>query len=332
MSDDAASQARGNNSREAEAAGAGGERCGAASREPMGTEHRPGFPRVAGIQARLAVALALAGVTLLVEIVGGLLANSLALLADAVHVFSDVAALGLALFAVGIARRPPTSRRTYGYYRAEILAALANGAALIAIAILLVVEAYRRFREPPAVQGGLMMAFAAGGLAANLVSLRLLSAGTSESLNLRGAWLHVLTDTLGSIGALAGGGLIWAFHWHWADPVISVAIGLLVIYSAWELLAEAVAVLLEGAPGHIDVDHVREAIVAAPRVAGLHDLHVWTVGTGLTALSCHVVVEECLPHPKLLGELQALLHDRFGIDHATLQLEPIGFWEKAAVC
>jgi cobalt-zinc-cadmium efflux system protein len=276
---------------------------------------------------RLTVTLALAGGYMVAEVVGGLLTNSLALLADAGHMLSDVAALGLSLFAVRLAERPATPTRTYGYHRAEILAALANGATLLAICVFILIEAYERLWNPPDVRGGTMMAIAAGGLGVNLIGLWVLGGGKSESLNIRGAWLHVLTDALGSVGALVAGALIWAFRWEWADPVASVLISLLVVYSGWHILTEAVSVLMESAPGGIDVDEVRNAIRAAPGVAGVHDLHVWAITSGMNALSVHVIAENGRPPAELLRELRTVLHDRFGIDHVTIQIEPPGFEE-----
>lgn len=280
---------------------------------------------------RLALTLVLVLTYMVAEVVGGLLTNSLALLADAGHMFSDAGALALALFALWFARRPASVRHTYGYYRTEILAALANGATLVAISLYIFVEAFRRFRSPPEVEGGLMMAFAAGGLVINLAGLWILHGGRDESLNVRGAWLHVFTDMLGSVQAVVAGGLIWAFGWNWVDPVASIVIGLLVIYSSWGLLRESTAVLMESAPGHIDIDEVRDALAAYPGVVEVHDLHVWTITTGLVALSAHVVVRDPRrSRPgELLGKLRALLRDRFGIDHITLQFEPEGFeeWE-----
>jgi cobalt-zinc-cadmium efflux system protein len=269
---------------------------------------------------RLAVTLALSAAYMLAEVVGGLVANSLALLADAAHMFTDVAALALSLVALWLAERPAGGRRTYGYYRAEILAALVNGATLVAVAIYIFVEAYRRLWEPPQVAGDLMMGVAVGGLAINLVGLRILNAGRAESLNVRGAWLHVLTDALGSVGAIAAGGLVWAFGWDWADPVASVLIGLLVIYSSLGLLRETVAVLMEDAPGHIDVDRVRDAIVAVDDVVAVHHLHIWSITSGLVALSAHVVVRGDRPHRAVLAELREALQEQFGVDHTTIQV------------
>jgi len=269
---------------------------------------------------RLTLVLVLAGIYMLAEVAGGLLANSLALLADAGHMLTDVAALGLSLFAIWAAQRPATPRRTYGYHRMEILAALANGATLVAMAALIFAEAYRRWSDPPDVKGGLMLAVACGGLVVNLASLWILHGGRDESLNVRGAWLHVATDTLGSVQAIAAGVLISAFGWKWADPLASVLIGLLVVFSSWGLLRDAVGVLMEGVPAHLQLDEVAEVMAAVPGVTAVHDLHVWTITSGFVALSSHVVVApEC--SEDVLWRVRAVIHDRFGIDHSTIQVE-----------
>lgn len=271
---------------------------------------------------RLTITLVLAASYMAAEVIGGLVTNSLALLADAGHMLSDVAALALALGAIWIAERPPSPRRTYGYYRAEILAALVNGATLLAIAIYIFIEAVQRLRQPPEVLGGWMLVVAIGGLVVNAIGLAVLSGGKESSLNVRGAWLHVLTDALGSVGAIAAGLLIWLLGWNWVDPVFSVLIVLLVVYSAWALLKESVSVLMESVPRGIDIDDVRNAIVNVPGVASVHDLHVWSITTGLDALSAHVVVSDSRPPRELLKEIRTTLHDRFGIDHVTIQIEP----------
>lgn len=262
------------------------------------------------------------------EVIGGLITGSLALLADAGHMFSDAAALGLSIFALWMAQRPATSSRTYGYYRTEILAALANGAALVAIAIIIFIEAWHRFSDPPRVEGGLMMIIALGGLCINLAGLVVLHRGTAESLNMRGAYLHVLGDAMGSVGALLAGGAILLFGWYWADPVVSVVIALLIIYGSWNLIVQAVAVLMEGAPHGVDVDEVRDAIISVTGVEGLHDLHVWSITSGIDALSAHVVVESETSQYEVLGAVRQMVHDRFGIDHVTIQIEPQGFEER----
>lgn len=278
-------------------------------------------------RSRLTVTLALVLAYMLAEIIGGLLTNSLALLADAGHMLSDAASLALSLFAMWMARRPPTAQRTFGYHRAEILAALTNGATLVAVSIFIFIEAYQRFLNPPAVLGGSMMVVAVGGLLVNGIGLAVLHGSREESLNVRGAWLHVLGDTLGSVGAIVAGLFIWWQGWQWMDPLASVVIGLLILYSSWNLLKQSVSVLMEHAPGHIDVDKVRSAMVSIDGVVGVHDLHVWTVTTGLESLSAHVSVEPDLPAAGVLRRLQDELLKRYGIGHVTLQLEPIGFQE-----
>jgi cobalt-zinc-cadmium efflux system protein len=289
------------------------------------TLHQHG-PRQAGAR-RLSIVLALAGGYMIVEAVGGVLTNSLALLADAGHMFSDVAALGLALFALRMAQRPATSRHTYGFHRAEILAALLNGATLVAASVYIFIEAFQRFQSPPAVQGAAMMGIASGGLAVNLVGLWILGRRTGESLNERGAWLHVLTDALGSVGAIIGGLAVWKLGWAWADPAVSVLIGLLVVFSSWGLLRESVAVLMEGAPGGLDVDRVRDAMLRIPGVVAVHDLHLWSITSGMVALSAHVRTADAATGSLLLSTLQSHLHDHFGIDHVTIQIEPPGHTE-----
>jgi cobalt-zinc-cadmium efflux system protein len=276
-------------------------------------------------QRRLLLALALTAAYMLAEVAGGLYAGSLALLSDANHMLSDAAALGLALFAAWFASRPSGARWTYGRVRAEILAALAQGVALVAVAVLIVVEAWERFGAPTPVRGGPVLLVATGGLAVNLVVLWLLHAGRTHSLNVRGAWLHVLGDAAGSVGAMTAGALIFAFGWSLADPLAALAISALVLYSAWQLIREAVDILMEAAPRGVDVERIRIALGQLGGVSGVHDLHVWTVGSGQLALSCHLVVPEdgrCTP---MLTEVYTLLGSRFGIDHATVQLEPVDF-------
>ena len=285
-----------------------------------GQHHHHGGSRRGGA-GRLAATLALAGAYMLVEVIGGVLSGSLALLADAGHMLSDVAALALSLVAMRLAQRPPTARRTYGYHRAEILAALANGAALLAIAALIVREAVARFLAPTEVRAGLMMTVAAGGLLVNVASLALLHRDRAASLNLRGAWLHVLTDALGSVQAIAAGAVIAAFGWRWADPVASLLIAVLIAWSAWGLVRESVSILMESAPLGLDLDALGRAIRAVDGVAGVHDLHAWTITSGFVSVSAHVQV---LPgrEQAVLAEVRTLLADRFGIAHSTIQVEP----------
>jgi cobalt-zinc-cadmium efflux system protein len=267
----------------------------------------------------LTITLVLVLIYMVAEVVGGLLSNSLALLADAGHMLSDAAALGLALFANWFSRRPATSRHTFGYYRAEILAAVVNAASLIAIAIFIFVEAYHRFQTPHQVEGGIMIGVATGGLVVNLAGLWMLHGGRDENLNAKGAWLHVLSDTLGSVQAIVAGGLILAFGWNWLDPLASVLIAVLVIFSSWSLMRESMAVLMESAPGHVDVDEVRNCLMRIPGVQEVHDLHVWTIASGLVALSAHIAAER--PSGAVMHDLEHELEERFGIRHTTIQFD-----------
>ena len=278
------------------------------------------------------MALGLAATYMIAEVIGGLWTGSLALLADAGHMLSDVVALSLSVLAIRLARRPATPQQTYGHHRTEILAALAHGLLLVGVAVYIVTEAAERIQSPQPILGGPMLVIASGGLVVNLVGLWVLSEGRHHNLNVRGAWLHVLSDALGSIGAIAAGALVWRFGWYWADPVASALIALLVVYSAWALLREAVAVLMEWAPGHVDVQQVEGCIAALPGVLAVHDLHVWTISNGMVALSGHVVAQNPTGHGKLLQEISDLLHRRFEISHATIQIEPEDFDEPGGVC
>jgi cobalt-zinc-cadmium efflux system protein len=261
-----------------------------------------------------------------VEIAGGLWSGSLALLADAGHMVSDAASMAITLFALRLARRPATPERTFGWHRAEILAAVVNGGALVAIALGILYEAFERWSDPPVVGGPLMMAVAAGGLLVNVIGLLVLSRGEGN-LNLRAAWLHVLSDALGSAGAMFAGAAVWFWGWRLADPLASAAIALLVLHSSWKLLDDAVHVLMEGAPAHIDVQAIREALRDTPGVLDVHDLHVWTITSGMVSMSVHVVADEDRPPHEIVRGVAALLRGRFGIAHATIQVEPPGFDE-----
>jgi cobalt-zinc-cadmium efflux system protein len=289
-----------------------------------GHRREAALSRGADNRARLAWTLALTLAYMVAEIVGGYLADSLALLADAGHMLSDAAALGLSLFAAWITQRPPTPQHSYGYYRAEILAALANGATLIAIAIFVFIEAFHRLGAVEPVAGPLLAGIAAGGLVVNLLGLAILNAGKTESLNLHGAWLHLMTDALGSVAALVAGGLIWTLGWNWADSVASILIGILVIFSSWNLVKQAIAILMESTPHHLDVDAVRSAMVSVAGVCEVHDLHIWTITSGMESLSAHVVLLSGFESQASLDSLRRVLHDRFGIDHITIQIEASG--------
>lgn len=270
---------------------------------------------------RLAFVLALTAMVMVAEFVGGLAANSLALLADAAHMLTDVGALGLSLFALWFARRPATQEKTFGYLRLEILAALVNGAALIVLAVFIFLEAYGRFRSPEQVRPGLMIGVASAGLVLNVVAAFALHGSAGRSLNVRGAYLHVLGDLLGSLGAVVAAVVILLTGWTRADPLISVLVGLLILFSSWKLLRESVDVLLEAVPSHIELAAVQDAILGIPSVAEVHDLHVWTVTSGFLAMSGHAVVRDPDRHDAVLHEIYCRMHDRFGIDHVTVQLE-----------
>jgi len=274
-----------------------------------------------GNARRLVVVLVLTALYMLAEAIGGWFSHSLALIADAGHMLSDVAALGLSLFAVWISRRPPTPTRSYGYHRTEILAALANAATLIGISVWVCIEAYRRLHEPPEVHGRMVMAIAAGGFLINLAGMWVLSGGRASNLNIRGAWLHVATDALGNIGTVAAGAAVAYLGWMWADPVASVIIAALVCWSAWALLVESLDVLMEGTPSGIDPTKVRDALGTVQGVEAVHDLHIWSITSGRVSLSAHIAVDGSRPDREVLPELCAKLSEEFGITHVTLQLE-----------
>ncbi len=265
--------------------------------------------------------LALTVAFTLAEFVGGLLANSLALLADAAHMLADVASLALSLFALWFARRPATEEKTYGYVRLEILAALLNGAFLLVIAAYIVWEAVRRLQRPEPVNAPILIGVASAGLAANVVSALVLHRSAGESLNVRGAYLHVLGDLLGSFGAILAGVIIAATSWFPADPLISFVVAALIVVSSWRLLRESVDVLLEAVPPHIDVTEVRAAISDVPGVTDVHDLHVWTVTSGFLAMSGHAIVRDPAESQRVLEEIHRRMREHFGIRHATIQIE-----------
>ena len=287
----------------------------------MAHSHAHGGPAHAARMRPLAWTLALVVAYTVAEVIGGFWSGSLALLADAGHMVSDAAALALTLLAIRFSRRAPTAERTYGFHRAEILAALVNGVTLIIIAIFICLEAYDRFQNPPEVKGALMLGIAAGGLVVNLAGLWLLHGGHAHDLNVRGAWLHVLTDALGSVQAIAAGVLMVMYGWYWVDPIASVLIALLVVYSASLLISQSVHVLMEGAPGHINVDEVRAALTALDTVEDVHDLHIWSITSGFVSLSAHIVVTETSDHRAVLKSSQRLLVERFGIRHTTIQVD-----------
>jgi len=277
----------------------------------------------AGVPRKLLLVLVLTTLFMVVEAVGGWLSGSLALIADAGHMLTDAGALGLSLATAWIARRPATERRTFGYLRLEILAALVNGAVLLVLAGWVVVEAVHRLQTPAPVEADLFLAIAAVGLVVNLAGLWILHGAHHGSLNVRGAYLHVLGDALGSVGAIGAALVIKFTGWLPADPLISIVLSLMILAGAWRLVRESVDILLEAVPAHVDLAAVRDGMLAVPGVHGVHDLHVWTVTSGMVAMSGHVVVPDLASHPATLTRLQDRLRDQ-GIAHATIQLEVEG--------
>ena len=271
---------------------------------------------------QLALALGLTGSYCVVEFVGGWFTNSLALLSDAGHMLSDVTAMGLSLFAAYISTLPVTSQKTFGYYRAEILAAFLNGLALWLVAGIIFREAYYRFFSPPEVHGQGMILIAGVGLLVNLLTAWMLHGAHEANINLRGVFLHVLSDALGSVGALVAGALILWTNWQWADPVTSVIIGFLILLSSFSLVRESVDILMQATPRHLDLAEVQRTLAEVAGVARVHDLHVWTLTSGLFTLTAHVVVNGAHDHHALLNALEQVIQQRFGIDHTTIQLEP----------
>ena len=269
---------------------------------------------------RLGLALGITAAVMVAEAVGGWLAGSLALLADAGHMLADAAALGLALFAARVAQRPATAERSFGLLRFEILAALLNGAVLIVISVGIGVEAWRRLQAPPPVNGGLLLGVASVGLLANVAAVAILHRGHQHSLNQKGAYLHVLGDLLGSIGALAAGVIVLISGWTLADPLISLLIGVLVLVSAWRLVKESTDVLLEATPPHIALADVHDRIASVPGVDSVHDLHLWTVTSGVVAMSGHLVVRNPTDNQPVLEEVQGRMR-ALGINHVTVQME-----------
>ena len=276
---------------------------------------------------RLWIALIITGVFLVAEVVGGLLSNSLALLADAGHMLTDVAALGLSLFVAWFSRRPENDKRTYGYLRLEILAAFVNGAMLLLLSIWIMVEAILRFRAPEPISGGLMLIVAVLGLLVNVVAAWTLHPSQGGSLNIRGAYLHVLSDLLGSVGTVTAALLVRYMGWLTADPIASVFVTLLIIRSAWRLVRESVDVLLESTPAHISLGAVRAQLEAIPGIESVHDLHVWTVTSNHIAMSAHAIVREPERQQHVLEHALDAMR-LFGIHHVTIQLERQEMYER----
>jgi cobalt-zinc-cadmium efflux system protein len=271
----------------------------------------------------LAIALGITIVFMIVEVVGGLFSDSLALVSDAGHMLIDALALSLSLFALNLARRPATTTRTYGYHRAEIMAALANGVILVFVTVAIFYESYQRFLKPPEVHSGLMLIIAVLGLVANIAGMLLLRRSQHANLNIRAAFFHVFGDMISSIGVVVAAIVISLTGWTYADPLIAVLIGVIILIGAVQLVRESTDILLESAPKHIDMDKVLQVAQSIPGVEGLHDLHVWTITSGIYALSAHIIVRDVMVSNtvEILDKIRHEMEDRFGITHTTLQLE-----------
>ena len=276
----------------------------------------------AGANSRmLAIALGLTTAFLIAELIGSFVFNSLALLSDAAHMFTDSAALAIALAAVKIGQRPADDARTFGYRRFEILAAAFNALLLFAVAGYVLWEGVSRFLDPSEVQSTGMLIIASIGLVVNIIAMRLLSAGKDQSLNVKGAYLEVWADMLGSIGVIAGAVVIMLSGWQWVDPLVAIGIGLWVLPRTWILLKDTTQILLEGVPSGIDLAELRTAIATTPGVAGVHDLHVWSLSSDDHSLSTHVELAEGADFEEVRGAVAKKLHDSFHIEHATIQVE-----------
>lgn len=268
-------------------------------------------------------ALLLTGSFLVVEVIGGLITGSLALLSDAAHMFTDTAALAITLAAVKIAERPADSRRTFGYQRFEILAASVNAILLFVVALYILYEGFHRFLEPPKIQSIGMLVVAVAGLIVNLLAMRILAAGQQDSVNIRGAYLEVWSDTLGSLGVIGAAMGLWLTGWSWIDTVVAIGIGLWVLPRAWSLLMETVNILLEGVPRGLDLESIAQTVRANPGVVDLHDLHVWALTSDQPSLSAHVVMQERADPDAVRASTGRALAEKFNILHVTLQIERV---------
>jgi cobalt-zinc-cadmium efflux system protein len=283
-----------------------------------------GHNHAAGANSKmLAIALGLTTTFLIAELIGSFVFNSLALLSDAAHMFTDSAALAIALAAVKIGQRPADDARTFGYRRFEILAAAFNALLLLAVAGYVLWEGIQRFRQPSEVQSTGMLIVAAVGLVINIIAMKLLSEGKDASLNVKGAYLEVWADMLGSIGVIVGAITIMLTGWQWVDPLVAIGIGLWVLPRTWTLLKETTQILLEGVPNGMKLSELRAAIAATPGVAGVHDLHVWSLSSNDHSLSVHVELSETVDFDIVRSEVATMLHDRYEIDHATIQVERV---------
>ncbi len=269
----------------------------------------------------LVIVLCLTIIFMLVEIAGGFYTGSLALLSDAVHMFTDAFAVGLALFAIWFSLKPPTSVKTFGFYRAEILAAFFNSMLLFALSIVIILEAYERLLAPREVKSLIMTVVAISGLLINLIAAFVLSKFQSANMNIRGAFYHVISDALGSLGTLVAGVIILMTNWYYADSIISILISVLIIRVAWGLFSDSIHILLEGTPKGIELKSVEDTIRSHTGVVGVHDLHAWTLTQGFEALSAHLVIEDMQLSERLVGDLKKVLFEKFRISHVTLQVE-----------
>jgi cobalt-zinc-cadmium efflux system protein len=272
---------------------------------------------------RLTAALALAAAYLVAEVIGGLWSGSLALLADAGHMLTDVGGLGLALLALRFSETPATPERTYGYYRGEILAALANAVVLVLISLYVLYEAYQRFQAPPEVASGTVLIVASIGLVVNVAGILLLRSGARDSLNVKGAYFEVLSDLLSSVAVIAAAGVMWLTGWYYADPIVSAAIGLFILPRTWRLIGEAVGILLEGTPSDVNMTALRGALARLPGVKDVHDLHVWTLTSGYNAMSAHLLMEDERLLRTIIDGARAVAGEH-SIRHVTVQVEPEG--------
>ena len=283
-----------------------------------GHDHSHGSSNERGLRT----ALALTGGFLVAEVIGAFVTNSLALLSDAAHMVTDVAALVIALIALQLTKRPADSKRTFGYYRFEILAAVVNAVLLFLAAVYILVEAYRRFQSPPEIATSGMLIVAVIGLLVNLISMRVLRGGAESSLNMKGAYLEVWSDALGSLGVIGAALLIRFTGWWQADPVVAVLIGLWVLPRTWTLLSESINVLLEGVPQGLALDEIHNALLCIPGIQDVHDLHVWSITTGKNTITAHVTLNEPgEDEQRILSQARALIQSRFGITHSTIQIE-----------
>lgn len=289
----------------------------------MGHDHNHFETARAGNRKALILALSITTLIMLLEFFGGLYTNSLALISDSGHMLSDASSLALSLAAIWFAGRAASANKTYGYYRFEILAAFFNGITLFAMAGFIIYEAFERFFNPPEVQGNLMLGIAFIGLAANLLSAWVLNrnADVHDNLNMKSAYVHIIGDALGSVGAIIGGLLIIFFEWHIADPIVSVLVALLILKSAWGILQNSIHILMEGSPAIIDPEQAKALLKKIDGVKDVHDLHIWTITSGLDSFTCHLDVVEDANEQAILQQAIELIHDRYKIEHTTIQIE-----------